>query len=504
MVRLDTGAGAVALRGRRRIAVWFVTLAVLSEAAYLSLLDVNAVNGLVPVLVFLGHLAVLFALYAVAVRLARDSGAQGRTVLLVIGIGAVLFRITLLPAGLPPTATWTERANGLGADVRGEAVTYERFQLYDDDVWRYLWDGHVAASGVNPYELAPTDVELDSLVEGTDVAPHWGDIRDNINYAETPTIYPPLSQLLFRASHAIAPGSVFVMKALVVALDLIAALYLALTLRALGRPEVLVIAYAWNPLVIKVFAGSGHVDALAVAVLAATAYYIVRGSRTAGGIAFGLAILAKLGPVILLPFVVRRIGWRRTALALAIVIVGYVPYLEIGAGVFAGFAAFAREWQFNAGPFSLLAAVASMVTSAPDTVARAASAGLLVALVAALAWRDDGSPTTVAGRFLPALGGLVVLGPAVMPWYLTWVLPFAGLADSKAWLLFSGLVCLAFFVMVDETERAWILWIEYGVFAAVLLVETAKRISRTAADGHGGRPAVLGGVPGRVTAQGGA
>ena len=246
-------------RGRSLL---LAVLLLLSEGIYLSLLKFDATNGLRPVLTFLVILGVLFALYGAAYLITRKAGGSERRMLLIIATGAVLFRLTLLPAGLPSEDSAMTKLASLRADVRGEAVTYERFQLYDSDLWRYLWDGHVAAHGINPYLYAPTDSKLDGLAEDTgefsDGREVWGAIRDNMNHAGTPTIYPPLAQAVFRLSHAIAPGSVGALKSVIVAFDLLAALLIALTLQALGRPVALVILYAWNPLVIKVFAVGCH------------------------------------------------------------------------------------------------------------------------------------------------------------------------------------------------------------------------------------------------------
>ncbi len=128
----------------------------------------------------------------------------------------------------------------------------------------------MAAHGVNPFQFAPNDRRLDALAGAddsrlTDERGGWSDIRDNINHPAVLTIYPPLAQFVFRLTHAIAPGSVLAMKSLLAGFDLLAVLLLALTLRRLGQPATRVILYAWNPLVIKAFAASGHVDAVLVA-----------------------------------------------------------------------------------------------------------------------------------------------------------------------------------------------------------------------------------------------
>ena len=70
-----------------------------SECAYLALLRLNATNGLRPVLNFLALLGALFALYAFAFFLVRGVRETSRAMLLMIAVGAFLFRLTLLPAG---------------------------------------------------------------------------------------------------------------------------------------------------------------------------------------------------------------------------------------------------------------------------------------------------------------------------------------------------------------------------------------------------------------------
>src|SRR5207249_308135 len=239
-------------------------LVVASEALYLALLRLNAVNGARPVIIFLAVLGAQFALCFVAYFAVRKKSVGAPLWALILG-GAVLFRITLLPAGLPPDLSLREKFAAMLADWRGESVTYKRFQLFDDDIWRYLWDGHVAARGANPYTSAPADPSADPSMDqllATEASgqPDWETIRGNINYPRIPTIYPPLAQMVFRASYWLAPGSVLAMKITVVGFDLLAYVFLILTLAELHESPAKSILYGWNPLVIKVFAGSGHID----------------------------------------------------------------------------------------------------------------------------------------------------------------------------------------------------------------------------------------------------
>lgn len=501
-------------------------LLILSEAVYLALLRLDAVNGWRPVLTFWCSMAALFVFYALAAILVRRFESIKKQAIWLIFIGAVVFRITLLPAGIPHDLTTSEKLEALRTDLRGAEVTYERFQLFDNDIWRYVWDGHVGAHGINPYLYAPVDVCLDALTgesgeseesifngdeeiiveeseetaatqeainetekspptEGadspdidavalpaedlTDGREIWSDIRENVNHADVTTIYQPLAQFVFRLSHWFAPGSLLMMKILLVACELIGILFLALTLRRMDLPVTGVILYAWNPLMIKVFAGSGHADAILVAALCATAYFVVRGAKSFAAIAFGLAILAKLSPVFLLPFVARRVGWLRTLLIGAIVFVGYAPFLSAGGNLFAGFLKFAREWQFNAGAFALIRWIFENLSVAePTDLARQVCGVLFLGIVVWLTLRDDLSGKTFVASAAILLGALVVLSPTVMPWYLSWVLPFAVLARQNVWFYFSALALTAFHILIDLNEYAFALWFEHGVFFALI------------------------------------
>jgi hypothetical protein len=444
-----------------------------SEGVYLALLRLNAINGLRPVLSFLALLAVLFVFYALAFLLVQTHLDSSRGMLLIIAAGAALFRMTLVPAGLPHDASFGELCSGIRSDLRGERVSFERFQLFDDDVWRYLWDGHVWAHGGNPYVFAPRNAGVDAFADEdrldlSDERPIWSDIRGNIPDSDVNTIYPPLGQGVFRLAHLIAPGSVLALKSVLVFFDLLGGLFLALALVAAGRPVTWVLLYAWNPLVIKVFAASGHSDAIAVAAVAALAYCLLRGAKFAAGTSFALAVLAKLIPIVLFPFVARRIGWRNSLSALLMILAGYIPFLGAGQSLFAGTFTYARFWRFNAGPFEMVRWLAGILGTQASRDARLLILFLFASVLAWLTWRDSGTSESFAPNAAAALGTLIVLSPAIMPWYITVVIPLAILSGQRIWIWFSAIVCFAFFIMVDQREHAWVLCLEYGLLAAPL------------------------------------
>jgi hypothetical protein len=423
--------------------LWFAIL--LSAIGYAWLGRMESANGLASVARFWSVMIGLFALTFWAWTLI------GRRMLL-LWSGAVLFRILLLPAGLPDPVLSGAREDWSGQD----SAAYDRSLLFDHDVWRYLWDGHVASHGVSPYAHPPRAEELDSHADSA----RWEAIRANVNHPHLRTLYPPVAQFAFRLAYALAPGSVLAMKLVLSGFDLAGAVFLWLVLE--DRRKSAVIWYAWNPLVIKAFAGSAHVDSVVVCLLAAMFYFAGRRWAIAAGAAFGLAVAAKLSPLLLFPAAVRFLGWR-VAMGGLILAAGLLAPLASEPRAASGLTEYARYWRFNGGFFNLAAAIFG------ESGARLG----ITALIAAISlWA--GHASSFARAATRALGGVLLFSPAVMPWYVPWILPGAILAGRWAWVGFSLLVLAAFAVMIDQHERPWLVGTEFGVMALLLWWESTR------------------------------
>lgn len=453
--------------------------AVTSEATYFYLMRFDAIDGLGPVSRFVACLMALFAMYGLAFLLFRRIRLRTGTALAIVIAGAVLFRITLLPAGLPPHLTASDLLEQVREDLHGTAVRFDRYLLYDDDLWRYLWDGHVWASGVNPFQFAPADPRLNYLARpsaGGSIAADspWQDIRDNINHARVRTIYPPVAQWIFRLSNAISPGSVIALKGILVCTDLLTMLLVYALLKKQGSNSAWFLLYAWNPLLIKVVAGSGHIDIAAGGLLALTAYFLRKRAYVPAVLAFSGAVLVKLGPIVLIPFLARRVGWRRILLLPIVIGAAYMPFMHAGWAVFSGLTKFAHEWDFNSAFFLVLRSLARPFFRDPAFVARVIGGFAILATVVWYWRRDDGQLQSFP-KTAHVLGALILFSPIVMPWYLIWLVPLAVLSQQAIWLWFTAAVCMAFFVMVNGVLSPPVIGLEYGVFLAVVSVNWFSR-----------------------------
>ncbi len=350
---------------------------------------------------------------------------------------------------------------------------------HSDDVFRYVWEGRIQAAGANPYRQAPTDDTLRSLRTAS---------FEHINHPDLPTIYPPLAQAFFRVMTAVGLEEVG-FKNTILLLDCAVVMLLVLWLRDTGRPPRWVTAYAWSPVAVGA-AAMGHLEPLMLLPLVGFVWAAERRAPVWAAAWLALAILAKLVPILLLPWLFVRHVRAALLVTVPLLLLGYLPWLLDGFA-FGSLGTFAADFTFNAS----LVRVAEWGLSA--AVARPLLAVLLLAWIAFLAYAE---PRPAHAAML-ALGGLLLASPTVHAWYLTWFLVLlpAVLPRRAAWPFLAWgatVVCaLPTYIAARQggafVEHAWLTTIEYALpalVAAVVLWRHAPtrrpvRLGGTAASG---------------------
>lgn len=402
----------------------------------------------------LGNLE-LYVVEAIAVGLAAgaayfvflyflEHSPDSRAALWLIITGGVLFRLTLLP--MAPTLS--------------------------EDLYRYRWDGRIQMAGWNPYAVKPGDPRLLALHEPGEHPFPGPDI---------PSIYPPLAELTYRSAAGllISPRA---FKLPFAGADLLVLFLLAACLQRAGGRNFQLAIYAWNPLVVVEFAGSGHSDALALAPVVA-AYVIIRTRPTLSTFLLGCGALVKSFPVVLFPVWLRQDGWPRTArawwsgiTAAALAAACAWPYRSALAQIPSTLAYYESRWQNNnASLYALLLAFSR---------SSALAAGLGIGVVVGLAlW-------TAARRFDPLRAGYLIVGAILMfspnaySWYFTWLVPFLCFYPNPAWLLLTVVQFLSYHVLIDYQAFGRfqfdprMVFLTYAPFYALLLWQASHKENR--------------------------
>lgn len=401
---------------------------------------------------------VAFAVFLPAAALCWRGLRAGRAGVVAVLLLAVAFRAAaLVPGETPPLS---------------------------DDLHRYAWDARVQASGVNPYRYAPADPALASLRDDV--------VWPRINLPGWKTVYPPGAEASFAVARAAFGGRLGATTLLFLTAEAIAAGLLVLVLaRIRPRPPLERVAlYAWHPLAISEIAANGHVDALALAALAALLAAWQARRFALAGLAVAFAALVKLGPILLVPALARRGGWRYAVPAVVLCAAAYGAYASVGFDVIGDLGAYVEQQRFGG---SLWWGVRQI---GGPTVATAACAAALVAAVVSVSLRAHDSTEQVARSCLLVLGTLVLCLSYVQPWHALWLLPFLPLVRAPAWLWLTGTLPLLYVFGIDRALPPWVRAVVYGGFALLAVSSfVLRRRPSLVAQAPLARPRVLAVIP---------
>jgi hypothetical protein len=456
------------------------------------------------------------ALLGYSFQFAHGAGYASRpiipvTVVLIL-MGALYFVVALRAFVSPPPLRLV-----LPVAILARAVLLPSTPIQEDDIYRYIWDGRVTAAGLDPYGFSPVDIErfeaegradsrddvppLLRLVRLKRSDPSVGEVFARINNREFATIYPALSQVIFRLHAKLTPAvwspeaQVVALKAIFTVFDLATLAALLFLLRLTGKPYGLCVLYAWCPLILKEITNSGHMDAIPTFLLVVALGAGTRGFGSLCGIGFGAAIAAKFYAVLVFPLALRALGLRRALVAVlgcAVVVAPFLlAYPDRAVRRTQTLCEFALTWANNDAVFSWIESVGSVFRATEDT-SRAMALGVVLVLLAALtavaAWRTrSGSPPSdVLRRSFLVLAFVFLFGPLGFPWYFTWCVPLLPFARQRAWFLLPGLLAIYYlrfwfdyqfsqgFGGFEESTEFFdrvVVPIEFGIFYAAMAGE---------------------------------
>lgn len=373
------------------------------------------------------------------------------------------------------------------------------YPLFEDDFYRYMWDGYRTATTLDPYSLAPAHFfGLDHVPE------QFEDVLSGINYPDIATIYGPVCQWIFAAAYLISPASIWPLQLIMAIADVLVLLLLCTMTRGTA-----LLLYAWSPLLIKEFAMTAHPDIAAIA-LAVLAVYAYRRSWFFGvGVALGLAVGVKVFAILLLPFLLFRQHLIReglmtmAALSITLLITTWV-YGTPRVWYPEGLQAMAESWIFNApvyyflNPWSSFTAAKMMMLGIfllisgswvlsiwywrfrQSSLSRTVSMPDGLQKPGAMAWwiRKHTKPDQyVIPRGDWLYGFFLICIPVLNPWYLPWLLPFAVIYPSRWVWVASSSILLAYWSGLYTADSSLelhgistsVLLIEFGVVAAMLV-----------------------------------
>ena len=387
-------------------------------------------------LYILASIGAFLAGLTLATPFAFQAGGDNAFIALTISAGLLAVAATRV-AERSPTRRALWLIFGIGIALRVYVLLFD--PLLSSDIFRYVWDGRVQAAGINPYRYFPAHDALAHLQEAV--------IFPKINRPDyAVTIYPPVAEFFFLVVTRIGEN-VNVMRLALLGCEAVSVTVVMLFLRRMERPTTRVVAYFWHPLPIWEIANSGHVDALAVALMLLGLWVALTGRAIRGSALIALGMLVKPYVAPALAAIWRPWDWKMPHVVIAIIALCYLPYLSVGWDVF-GFLTkgYLTEEGIISGDDLWLLSLWRLAFGAHhlDVAAYAAMAAAILLFMGFSAARDP-SPTIAASlddTNMLLLVTLVLLSPNY-PWYFLALAPFVALCgNATTWAVSIGALLL--------------------------------------------------------------
>ena len=397
------------------------------------------------------------------------------------------FAVSRMPVALSRRLTIASVAIVLvfAAAYRVELVGRRPF--LSTDAYRYLWDGKIQASGINPYRYLPAAPELTGLRDN-EVYPKI----NRADYESTP--YPPGAQVVYLAGYLVSPMNLTGFKLMISFFDLISILLVMLSLSKLRMNPAWAVILAWHPLLVWEGAHSGHVESAFIMFLSAALLSRVHQRSVLTGVFVGMAALVKFYPALVLPALMFRpeedsnqheYSWSRLkktifnsqnlkmagAFMLTVVAV-YLPYLSVGLGVFGSLPGEFQEEGFTGSGGSRYFFVELMKSFIPisNGVFTVAAAATLGAAVLLLMTRRKITLNEVAGGAVTLIGLFLLLATPRYSWYYAWILPFLCIVPRLGWLYLTGASVLLYLVWFTPNVYPNLpIWLGVSIYLPTLI-----------------------------------
>jgi hypothetical protein len=350
------------------------------------------------------------------------------------------------------------------------------------DFYRFIWDGRLILTGLNPYLTTPNDL----IFSQPTLFPQMKLLFDGMGplSAGHYSNYPPIHQLPFIiaaifSKHSIL-GAVIILRLLLISADLGILFYGKKLLRKLQLPTKNIYWFILNPLVIVELTGNLHFEGLMLFFFVMALYYIHTKKWHLAALTMAVSIAVKLVPILSLPLFLNKLGWKKSIrfyLSIGIVFtLLFLPFL--GDNFIKNYSATIGLWfsnfEFNASFYYLLKWVLEATTSL--TLIHSMSSiviGFLGIQISIQLIQNKIKTSELILSILWVLTGYYFVSTTVHPWYVVSLLLlsiFTTYKFARVWsytLIFSYLAYNQFSV----DENGLMLWLEYLPVWGVLVWE---------------------------------
>ncbi len=322
-----------------------------------------------------------------------------------------------------------------------------------DDYYRFIWDGLCLNNGINPFQQTPEDL-LPMLRTKSDIA---DELYKGMNSKHYFSVYPPVLQGYFWFCNLIGGSSIY-FNVLMMKLGVF--IGIALVLPAFARllkffeiPNGGMFLLLFNPLFLLEGIANLHFESLQIIPLILFFLMITQQRIWLAGIFLGLAVMVKLTPLLIVPFLFFQIGWKKflllSGVLAAVIVIGFSLFWvdDFLPNYFSSVQLYYQKFEFNGSIYTLVKQAAMyFIEYNPIAKVGPALGSVFVIIITFFAVKHH--KLKIEKKYFYVLGLLffvhLLLSTTVHPWYLITPLFFSVFFPMRVVVVWSFCIFLSY------------------------------------------------------------
>ena len=312
-----------------------------------------------------------------------------------------------------------------------------------NDVDRYLFDGYIAVSGLDPYSISHDAAQLSAGVS------EWQPPAEHLKYS---TIYPPLAISLYAIAASFGADAASVVWNLMVLCASLATLWVSIVVLNHTNKLHHTALVALSPILVFESGIGLHIDSFAALFVVAMLYFWMRARYFLVGVFIGLGTLVKFLPLVLAgaTWLCLRTWKDRLLLPLGLLVclaLGYGSALVAGWVPVGSLGVFFEKFRFGSPIFNLIETTVPAHIMFPAVLALLIVGYFCIALYVIRASRRAPHVDQLIVALQVSLSLPLVFGPVVYPWYLMVLVPLVALRPNLLAITWLALLPLTYEVL---------------------------------------------------------
>ncbi len=356
--------------------------------------------------------------------------------------------------------------------------------VLSDDYYRFIWDGTLNLHGINPFLQLPRFY----IESGKEVSGLTPEIFKLLNSPEYFTIYPPFCQLIYSLG-ALAPkgnylASAVIMRICVLLAEIGSIIYLQKILKHFGSDSKNVLLYALNPLIIVELVGNLHFEAFMICFLLMAIFYLLKERNRTSALFFCLSVISKLLPLMLLPLLLRKLGWRKSLQYYVLVglgvLVSFLPFLslEMLAHLSESVNLYFQRFEFNASLYYIIRWIGYQLSGYNLIMYIGISLPILVLLAIIIltffgktAWKN------IIQKMMWTFAIYLFCATIIHPWYISTLVALCLFTNFRFPIVWSFIVLFSYatYQTTAYIEYLSLVGLEYAILFGFLVWEIFRK-----------------------------